>query len=123
MEFMQMCASRERFVRGAEADHKRIGIAGWFLVRSAAPRTQKFAVTGKIMTRLLSLDELTANKLALRVRGEFMEMPGLRLNLAQAQRLWGLDSTRCEAILKALVDMGFLTCTREQMFVRRASQP
>ena len=52
-----------------------------------------------------------------------MEMPGLRLNLPQAQRLWGVDSTRCEAVLKALVDMGFLTCTRGQMFVRQAGQP
>ena len=26
-----------------------------------------------------------------RVRGEFLEMPGLRLTRAQAQRLWGLD--------------------------------
>lgn len=52
-----------------------------------------------------------------------MEMPGLRLNLPQAQRLWGVDTTRCEAVLKALVDMGFLTCTRQQMFVLRTGQP
>jgi hypothetical protein len=26
-----------------------------------------------------------------RVRGEYAEMPGLTLTLAQAQRLWGLD--------------------------------
>ena len=26
-----------------------------------------------------------------RIRGEYLEMPGLKLTLAQAQRLWGLD--------------------------------
>jgi hypothetical protein len=26
-----------------------------------------------------------------RVKGEYLEMPGLRLTPAQAQRLWGLD--------------------------------
>jgi hypothetical protein len=66
---------------------------------------------------------LTAAALALRVRGEYLEMPGLRLTLSQAQRLWGVDSTQCEAVLKALVDSGFLTCTPEQMFVLRTSQP
>ena len=27
-----------------------------------------------------------------RIQGEFVEMPGLRLTAAQAQRLWGLDA-------------------------------
>ncbi|HLG54280.1 MAG TPA: hypothetical protein VI485_03050 [Vicinamibacterales bacterium] len=70
-----------------------------------------------------SLDDLTAHLLALRVRGEFMEMPGLQLNLPQAQRLWGLESTRCEAILNALVDTGFLRRTRDQAFALRRNQP
>ena len=52
-----------------------------------------------------------------------MEMPGLRLNLPQAQRLWRVDMTACEAVLKALVDTGFLTYTRQQMFVLRTSHP
>lgn len=75
------------------------------------------------MSTPLTLDDLTARELALRVRGEFMEMPGLRLNLPQAQRLWGVDSTRCEAVLKALVDIGFLTYTRQQMFLRQTNEP
>ena len=32
-----------------------------------------------------------------RVRGEFMEMPGLRLTPAQAMRLWGLERETCAA--------------------------
>jgi hypothetical protein len=43
-----------------------------------------------------------------RVRGEFLEMPGLRLTRAQAQRLWGLDQERCAEVLQTLVDTKFL---------------
>ena len=53
-----------------------------------------------------------------RVRGEFIEMPGLRLTLAQAQRLWGLDRHACDALLGALVDAKFLFRTRDGAFVR-----
>ena len=70
-----------------------------------------------------NLNDLTANQLAIRVQGEFMEMPGLRLNLRQAERLWGLDSVRCEAILTALVDTGFLRRTHGALFVLRSGQP
>ena len=44
-----------------------------------------------------------------RVRGEFLEMPGLRLRIEQAQRLWGLDRSTCEDLLKSLVDAKFLS--------------
>jgi hypothetical protein len=53
-----------------------------------------------------------------RIRGEFLEMPGLRLTPEQAQRLWRLDETSCEAVLGALVDARFLTKTRDGAFVR-----
>jgi hypothetical protein len=53
-----------------------------------------------------------------RVQGEYIEMPGLRLTFAQAQRLWGLDRTACDALLGALVDAQFLFRTRDGAFVR-----
>ena len=53
-----------------------------------------------------------------RVQGEYMEMPGLRLTTAQAQRLWGLDRAACDALLEALVDAKFLLRTRDGAFVR-----
>lgn len=53
-----------------------------------------------------------------RVQGEFLEMPGLRLTEAQAQRLWGLDSASCTALLGALVDARFLFKTRDGVFMR-----
>lgn len=53
-----------------------------------------------------------------RVQGEFIEMPGLRLTSAQAQRLWGLDRAACDSLLGALVDTKFLFRTRDGAFVR-----
>jgi hypothetical protein len=46
--------------------------------------------------------------LLLRIRGEFLEMPGLRLTLRQAMRLWHLDAETCEAALRLLVEHRFL---------------
>jgi hypothetical protein len=53
-----------------------------------------------------------------RIQGEFVEMPGLRLTAAQAQRLWGLERDVCDALLGALVDAKFLSQTRDGAFVR-----
>ena len=46
------------------------------------------------------------------VRGEFLEMPGLRLTRHQAQRLWSLDAGTCEKLLRTLEEMQFLRRTR-----------
>ena len=54
-----------------------------------------------------------------RIQGEFVEMPGLRLTPAQAQRLWGLERDVCDALLGALVDAKFLSQTRDGAFVRQ----
>lgn len=43
-----------------------------------------------------------------RVRGEFGEMPGLRLTLEQAMRLWALDWRTCIDVLNSLVAAHFL---------------
>lgn len=53
-----------------------------------------------------------------RIQGEFVEMPGLRLTAAQAQRLWGLEREICMGLLGALVDAKFLSQTRDGAFVR-----
>ena len=53
-----------------------------------------------------------------RVRGEYLEMPGLRLTPQQARRLWRLDETACDAVLRALVKDRFLARTRDGAFVR-----
>ena len=51
-----------------------------------------------------------------RVRGEFLEMPGLRLAPAQAAR--AVDRDTCDRVLQALVNMGFLWQTRDGSFLR-----
>jgi hypothetical protein len=54
-----------------------------------------------------------------RIRGEFLEMPGLRLTAQQARRLWRLDESACDAALGALVDARFLAKTRDGAFIRQ----
>lgn len=46
--------------------------------------------------------------LAVRIRAEFHEMPGLRLTLSQAQRLWGLAPDICAQVVDILVDRDVL---------------
>ena len=48
-----------------------------------------------------------------RVRAEFIEMPGLRLSVAQAQRLSGVDRATCEALIDELIEVHFLARTRD----------
>ena len=53
-----------------------------------------------------------------RVRSEFIEMPGLRLRIDQAQRLWNLDRALCESVLRALVDAKFLGRFEDGLYAR-----
>ena len=39
-----------------------------------------------------------------RILGEYREMPGLALTVAQAQRLWGCDAVTCRRIVDVLVE-------------------
>lgn len=50
----------------------------------------------------------TYESLLHRIRGEFAEMPGLRLTSAQAARLWHVDMSTATSLLLALVDAKFL---------------
>ena len=43
-----------------------------------------------------------------RVRGEYREMPGMRLTIEQAMRLWNADRQACVAVLNSLVASQFL---------------
>ena len=59
----------------------------------------------------VNLDTREFHELVDRVRSEFLEMPGLRLTLPQAARLWGLDLRSCEAVVDALIRSAFLQRT------------
>ena len=72
-------------------------------------------------THLLTVDTAIAEWLQL-IRGEYLEIPGLRLTKPQVRRLWGLDAVTCEALLAALVDVKFLKCTRNEVYVRVESE-
>ena len=50
----------------------------------------------------------SATGLLQRVHGEYMEMPGLRLTIAQACRLWNVDAATSLDVLTQLVDEQFL---------------
>lgn len=63
-------------------------------------------------------DALAFQALVERVRSEFLEMPGLRLTLPQAARLWGLDLTSCEAVVDVLVERAFLHRTASGIVAR-----
>jgi hypothetical protein len=51
-----------------------------------------------------------------RVRGEFREMPGMRLSFDQAVRLWALDRRTCQVVLERLLAVGFLERDNEGQY-------
>lgn len=53
-----------------------------------------------------------------RVRGEYLEMPGLRLTPTQAARLWGLNQPSAHALLERLAETGFLARTADGQYSR-----
>ena len=56
-----------------------------------------------------------------RVRGECGEMPGLRLTISQACRLWQVEMPTCERLLEQLVREGFLYKTDNGAYVAVAT--
>src|SRR6266545_2897958 len=75
--------------------------------------TERFSIDGPSGGEPMRIDEVLQ-----RIQGEYVEMPGLRLTPAQAQRLWGLERDVCDALLGALVDAKFLAQTRDGAFIR-----
>jgi hypothetical protein len=60
--------------------------------------------------------------LHVRVRGEYREMPGLRLTVPQAARLFNIEPTQCERLLDALVTDGELWTNGREYFGHNASR-
>ena len=52
-----------------------------------------------------------------RVRGEFREMPGMRLSSLQASRFWQLDRETCDTVLARLTEERFLVRTADGVFI------
>ncbi len=55
----------------------------------------------------------TPDLLLTRIRGEYREMPGLRLTFEQACRLWQVDAATCRSVLEQLVAERFLHRTHD----------
>ena len=55
------------------------------------------------------------------IRAEYRESPGLCLTRTQVERLWCLDGPTCEAVLRELLEAGFLRRTPEGGYVRADS--
>jgi hypothetical protein len=53
-----------------------------------------------------------------RIRAEFLEMPGLRLTLEQAQRLCGIERALCKMLLDTLVADKFLCVKSDGAYAR-----
>jgi hypothetical protein len=86
-------------------------------VRSASCFEGKSFWTKQIQTRrarrptwpaACSIRGMTLHDAVDRVSGDFAEMPGLELTLAQAARLWNMDTAACRAAIDTLVRTGFL---------------
>jgi hypothetical protein len=58
-----------------------------------------------------------SDALMARARGEYLEMPGLRLTVAQACRLWQLDAVLCTKVFDRLVSDGFLEQTNTGFYL------
>ena len=59
----------------------------------------------------------TDRAISARIRAEYQEMPGMRLTLAQAARLFNLDLTLCARVLDVLVTDGVLWTNGREFLV------
>ena len=58
-----------------------------------------------------------------RVRGEYLEMPGLSLTRWQMRRMWRFDAHVCDAVINTLVASEFLRRRRNDTYVRCGFSP
>jgi predicted transcriptional regulator of viral defense system len=63
------------------------------------------------------IESASVRRLAVRIQGEYREMPGLSVTTSQAQRLWGIDPDMCELVLRILIRRGFLRRTARGTYV------
>jgi hypothetical protein len=60
----------------------------------------------------------TTQDVALRIRAEYIEMPGMRLTFQQVQRLCGIEPSLCKIALDSLVAAKFLEVTGAGAYAR-----
>ena len=73
------------------------------------------------MTMMKTVDD--DEQLCARIQAEYREMPGLRLTLPQAARLFSIEPARCERVLSVLVEAGHLSTTGMAFVSSRDGRP
>jgi hypothetical protein len=98
--------------------------------QAKAPEAGTAVVPARLMTRQPREGPSVAEKAAAssclppnaqlldRIRGEYLEMPGLKLTLPQAQRVWRLRRRECEELLGALIAAKFLCRKSDGRYAR-----
>ena len=66
---------------------------------------------------------MSSQEFVARARGEYSEMPGLRLTILQAAKLWHLDQATCGNVLDALVREQFLFRTADGAYMMWPGRP
>ena len=66
---------------------------------------------------------MSHSTLMTQVRHEFEQLAGVSLTQAQAQRLFGLSSEACEAVLSSLVTDGVIAMTGERRYAIAPKRP
>jgi hypothetical protein len=66
-------------------------------------------------------DENRTAELLRVIEAEYREMPGLRLTMVQAQRLWSLDAPTCGAMFDRLITSRFLRRNHRDAYVMAGS--
>ena len=61
---------------------------------------------------------LLDQRLVERIRGEYLEMPGMKLTGAQVQRLCGIEEPLCTRVLDSLVKAKFLCLKPDGTYMR-----
>jgi len=78
---------------------------------SVVETSVSFAPQRAAVSRSAARGPETMTPLAVRVRGEYLEMPGLRLTLRQAARLFGIPIDVAAAVLDELRRASILACS------------
>ena len=71
------------------------------------------------------MEPITAESARARIQIEYIEMPEMKLTLAQVGRLCNLPKDVCEAAIASLVEIGFLSTSTTGSILRvgRRQQP
>ena len=69
------------------------------------------------------METLSLQNASMRIRTDYIEMPGLKLTLSQVARLCDLPRDVCEAAVSSLVTSGFLSQAGDGRFLRSGLGP